>query len=223
MFSSGTFRFLAQHASPQTATGFAATCNALRLRQQGFPQTSAKRDTSFDGERFSNGTIQLSSASKSALMRCVPPAFAARLTIVKDHTFKSLLFFAKIRFFSQIKRVARQFLFAFHTPSTPFFRSPEFFNTKTYFGLAKILRKKLLRPAGRAFKIQIIQGWQRGDSPVPNAPIRQFLATVTILYSERHPTFNRVSPCVQSCPVPRSVVPHPAFAEKYRDCDERAR
>ena len=41
---------------------------------------------------------------------------------------------------------------------------------------------------------------------------------VPILYSERPPAFDCVSSCVRTCLVPRSVVPRPAFAKKYRDC-----
>ena len=40
---------------------------------------------------------------------------------------------------------------------------------------------------------------------------------VPILYSERPPTFDCISSCVRTCLVPRSVVPRPAFAKKYRD------
>ena len=46
---------------------------------------------------------------------------------------------------------------------------------------------------------------------------------VPILYSERPPAFNRVSPCVWLRLVPRSVVPSPAFAERYRDCGAKVR
>ena len=44
---------------------------------------------------------------------------------------------------------------------------------------------------------------------------------VPILYSERPPTFDCVSSCVRTCLVPRSVVPRPAFAKKYRDWIEK--
>ena len=44
---------------------------------------------------------------------------------------------------------------------------------------------------------------------------------VPILYSERPPAFDCVSSCVRTCLVPRSVVPRPAFAKKYRDWNEK--
>ena len=39
--------------------------------------------------------------------------------------------------------------------------------------------------------------------------------------SERPPAFDRVSSHVRSRLVPRSVVPRPAFADKYRDCNKK--
>ena len=50
-----------------------------------------------------------SSTHQTALQKGVLDASATCFAIAKDHTFKSLLFFAKIRFFSQTKGLARQF------------------------------------------------------------------------------------------------------------------
>ena len=41
--------------------------------------------------------------------------------------------------------------------------------------------------------------------------------SILLLFSECPPAFDCVSSCVRSCLVPRSVVPRPAFAKKYRD------
>ena len=43
------------------------------------------------------------------------------------------------------------------------------------------------------------------------------------LSAKRPPAFNRVSPCIRLRLVPRSVVPRPAFAERYRDCGAKVR
>ena len=40
-------------------------------------------------------------------------------------------------------------------------------------------------------------------------------------FSERPPAFGRVSSRVRSYLVPRSVVPRPAFTDKYRDCNKK--
>ena len=63
--------------------------------------------------------------ARTTLQKGVSDASATCFAIAKDHTFKSLLFFAKIRFFSQTKGLARQFLFTCHAPSTAFFHSPQ--------------------------------------------------------------------------------------------------
>ena len=40
---------------------------------------------------------------------------------------------------------------------------------------------------------------------------------ILLLFSERPPAFDRVSPCIRLRLALRSVVPRPAFAKKYRD------
>mgnify|MGYP004509867379 CR=1 FL=1 len=44
---------------------------------------------------------------------------------------------------------------------------------------------------------------------------------ILLLFSERPPAFDCVSPYVRLRLVLRSVVPRPAFAKKYRDCSEK--
>lgn len=43
-----------------------------------------------------------------------------------------------------------------------------------------------------------------------------------ILVSERGTRHDRTPPCVQSCPVPRSIVPRPAFGKKNRNRGNKA-
>ena len=68
------------------------------------------------------------------------------------------------------------------------------------------------------FSFFVLRGDEREGKPI----LSLSGPTVSILYSERPPAFERVSSCVRSCLVPRSVVPRPAFAEKYRDCSADA-
>ena len=97
---------------------FLQPASAARFFQRRIPPTSTKYSSLREG-------ALPPSVHQTALLKGILDASATCFAIAKDHTFKSLLFFAKIRFFSQTKGLARQFLFACHAPSTAFFHSPQ--------------------------------------------------------------------------------------------------
>ena len=97
---------------------FLQPASAAHVFQRRIPPTSTNYSSPWEG-------TSPSSTHKTALLKGVLDASATCFAIAKDHTFKSFLFFAKIRFFSQTKGLARQFLFACHAPSTAFFHSPQ--------------------------------------------------------------------------------------------------
>lgn len=53
-------------------------------------------------------------------------------------------------------------------------------------------------------------------------PRKRLSISFSMLVSERGTRHDRMPLCVQSCPVPRSIVPPPAFDKKNRDRDNKA-